>query len=255
MLINIAHVGRHLFEKCIYTALKNKTRILVTHQLHFLPKVDYAILMKDGAVSEQGTYQELMAKDGEFANMMKSYGGVVGNDGDISEEIVEDEKEAYAATSRITQSLESKKLEKKKALMSVEDRTVGNVSKAVWWIYASAAGGSKFVGGLIASLLFIQVCRLGTDLWLVQWMGGKISGYTLNEYIGVYLGFGIAQALSNYVLGIFFAFASTSAAKVLHQGAGRRILRAPMSFFDTTPLGRIINRFSKDLGNFLQNNN
>lgn len=238
-----------MFEKAIYTAMKGKTRILVTHQLHFLPKVDYVIFMKDGAIAEQGTFQTLMKANGEFSAMMKNYGGVVGdNEDEKPHDIFDDKVDSAEAMKRIESYITGESKQEKRAHMAAEDRTVGTVSKAVWWIYIKACGGSRFLFGLISSLVLIQACRLATDIWLVQWIGTTVPGLSSNQYVGIYFGLGLSQALSNYVLGVFFAFASTLAAKVLHQAAGRRIVRAPMSFFDTTPLGRIINRFSKDLG-------
>jgi len=218
--------------------MKGKTRILVTHQLHFLPKVDYVILMKDGIIAEQGTYQDLLRADKDFATMMKDYGGVVGDEeSSVLNEIVDDKEETAGAMKRIEGLIGNETKKESRKHMLTEDRSVGTVSKAVWWIYIKACGGSKFLFGLVSTLLLIQACRLATDIWLVQWIGRTVPGLTLNQYVGIYFGLGLSQALSNYALGVFFAFASTLAAKVLHQAAGRRIVRAPMSFFDSTPLG------------------
>jgi ABC-type multidrug transport system fused ATPase/permease subunit len=234
--------------------MKGKTRILVTHQLHFLPKVDYVILMKEGKIAEQGTYQDLLNIDGEFSTMMKSYGGVIGDEADITDAISDNGSERNAATQRIENTISDMKMNKSHELMTTEERVVGKVNRAIWWMYLKASGGSRFLVALLMSLSLIQLCRLGTDIWLVQWMENKIPHFSLHNYISVYLVLGILQALSSYSLGIVFAYSSTRAARILHQGAGRRILRAPMSFFDTTPLGRIINRFSKDLGTLFQLN-
>lgn len=70
-----AHVGKRLWQDCILQELGKKTRIIATHQLHVLPDVDYVICMKHGRVTEQGTYQDLMAQEGEFYTLMKQYGG------------------------------------------------------------------------------------------------------------------------------------------------------------------------------------
>lgn len=59
-----SHVGKHIFEKLIgHTGiLKNKTRVLVTHAIGFLPRVDKIVVMKNGQISEVGTYRELLMK-------------------------------------------------------------------------------------------------------------------------------------------------------------------------------------------------
>jgi ATP-binding cassette subfamily C (CFTR/MRP) protein 1 len=61
-----AHVGRHLFDKCLLGLLKTKTRILVTHQLQYLPAADVVMVLKDGKIAEIGRYRELIAKGIDF---------------------------------------------------------------------------------------------------------------------------------------------------------------------------------------------
>ena len=70
-----AHVSKHLFDKVIGPKglLKNKTRILVTHGVSYLPQVDQIVVMKEGKVSEMGTYKQLLAKKGEFADFLIQY--------------------------------------------------------------------------------------------------------------------------------------------------------------------------------------
>ncbi|KAJ3058718.1 hypothetical protein HDU98_005207, partial [Podochytrium sp. JEL0797] len=68
-------------------------------------------------------------------------------------------------------------------------------------------------------------------------------------YIGIYISLAVAQVLCNYMFNAYFAVACTKAAGVLHEAAIKRVIRATTLFFDTTPLGRIMNRFSKDQDN------
>uniref|UniRef100_T1K6E5 ABC transporter domain-containing protein n=1 Tax=Tetranychus urticae TaxID=32264 RepID=T1K6E5_TETUR len=84
-----AHVSRHLFDKVIGPTgmLKKKTRILVTHRVTFLPQVDEIIVLKDGQITEQGTYHELLAKNGEFAQFLLQFVS------EQHEELAEEDKE------------------------------------------------------------------------------------------------------------------------------------------------------------------
>lgn len=72
-----AHVGKALFNEAILGALRNrgKTVILVTHALHFLPQCDYIYTMANGRLGEQGTYDDLMRINGEFARLSREFGG------------------------------------------------------------------------------------------------------------------------------------------------------------------------------------
>lgn len=50
-----------------------QTRILVTHGLQWLPKVDSILVMTDGRISEMGTYNELLSHNGAFAQFLTTY--------------------------------------------------------------------------------------------------------------------------------------------------------------------------------------
>ena len=67
------HVGKKIFENCLSNALKDKTRILVTHQLQYLTNVDRIYYLQNGSILEYGTYDELIKKEGEFARLIKSH--------------------------------------------------------------------------------------------------------------------------------------------------------------------------------------
>mmetsp|Transcript_45992 Transcript_45992/g.127822 ORF Transcript_45992/g.127822 Transcript_45992/m.127822 type:complete len:630 (-) Transcript_45992:2353-4242(-) len=73
-----AHVGKHLFNKCVgpngILGTAGKTRIVCTNQLHLVPQVDVVLVLNEGAISEQGSYEELMASNGAFAQLMRDYG-------------------------------------------------------------------------------------------------------------------------------------------------------------------------------------
>ncbi|KAG4104317.1 P-loop containing nucleoside triphosphate hydrolase protein [Neocallimastix lanati (nom. inval.)] len=239
-----AHVSRDLFDNCITGALNGKTRILVTHQLHVLPDVDYIIVMKGGRIEEQGEYNELLQRNGEFARLMHTYGGI-----DETEDGKKDkENELKKKDDRKREDKkDGKKDDKKKgkSLMTQEERAVGSVDTKVYKNYLKAAGG-VIIGCLVLLLIVsIQVSKLGTDMWLVYWTEGKFD-IALNTYITIYLIFNISQILLTLFYSIFMAMVGIKAAKRIHRDAISRILLAPISFFDTTPLGRIINRFSKD---------
>ncbi|KAI9355946.1 P-loop containing nucleoside triphosphate hydrolase protein [Zopfochytrium polystomum] len=242
-----AHVGKFLFEECILGALKGRTRVLVTHQLHVLSRVDMVVVMRDGEIAEQGSFAELMAKeDGEFARLMHNYGA---EEEEKAEETAEErDANAVAGKARIEalDNLTSKPVNAQD-IMQVEDRQTGTVAAGVWLTYTKASGGPFFLVGLLAVLAGVQSTRVVNDLWLTWWSDGKYNDkFSLMGYVGVYFGLGISQSVATYIFGIFFAYSGTRAARVLHEGAMKRVMRAPSRFFDTTPLGRIINRFSKD---------
>ncbi|MCI02974.1 ABC transporter C family member 2-like, partial [Trifolium medium] len=69
-----AHVARQVFDKCIKGELRGKTRVLVTNQLHFLSQVDRIILVHEGMVKEEGTFEELSSQGILFQKLMENAG-------------------------------------------------------------------------------------------------------------------------------------------------------------------------------------
>ncbi|KAF9914155.1 hypothetical protein BX616_008850 [Lobosporangium transversale] len=259
-----AHVGKYLFKNCIMGALQDKTRVLVTHQLHVLPQVDYVICMKDGEIVERGTFQELMANQGEFSSLMKAHGGIEDIDKDL-EEVNDDNSvdSTIAGVSKATESSNNNEKKdvkekeesgkastgpggKRKGLMSQEERSTGSVDGKIYKAYISAAGGIYLLPLILLLLTLTQVTKVGNDLWLSWWTADQFN-QTQKFYMGLYAAWGIAQGIFQFINGFYFSLAGARAAKVLHHKALKNIFRAPTSFFDTTPLGRIINRFSKDV--------
>ncbi|GAO49019.1 hypothetical protein SAICODRAFT_7613 [Saitoella complicata NRRL Y-17804] len=237
-----AHVGRHLLDHCICGIMADKTRILVTHQLHVLPRADRIFCVVDGRITESGTYDELVGKGGAFSKLMAEFGG--------KEEEKEEEKEA--AEEEAIEEATKPAVEKKaagvpgKGLMQAEERNTGAVKLEVYTTFARSGGGLWVIPAILALVAVTQCANVANNLWLSYWSEdrfGKSNGF----YIGIYSGFGAVQALLQFMLGAGLVIIGNKATQVMHANAAKRVMRAPMSFFDTTPLGRIINRFSKDV--------
>uniref|UniRef100_A0A8C5JW94 MRP2 protein n=1 Tax=Junco hyemalis TaxID=40217 RepID=A0A8C5JW94_JUNHY len=98
------------------------------------------------------------------------------------------------------------------------------------------------------------VASVGSNLWLSEWTDDSVR-YQNQSYpahlqdlrIGVYGALGISQGIFLLFATMLSARGAMRASRVLHQLLLSNILHAPMSFFDTTPVGRIINRFAKDI--------
>ncbi|KAF8927650.1 P-loop containing nucleoside triphosphate hydrolase protein [Dissophora ornata] len=247
-----AHVGKYLFQNCIMGALQGKTRVLVTHQLHVLPQVDYVICMKDGEIVERGTFQELMLNDGEFSSLMKAHGGI--EEAESEKEEVDEtnvDPASSADPEKVSEGGNDKKkdaasADKPKGLMSQEERSTGSVDGTIYRNYVEAAGGVYLIPLMLFLLTMTQVAKVGNDLWLSWWTADDLHE-SQKFYMIFYAVWGIAQGVLQFISGFYFSIAGARAAKALHQKSLQNIFRAPTSFFDTTPLGRIINRFSKDV--------
>ena len=109
-----ARVGRQVFERALLGRSGN-TRLLVTHALHFLSKVDYIYAMEEGRIVERGTYEELIKGEGTFAQMMRDFAP-------------KEEKEIEQDSGEIVEDGEKKPFAKASELMQAEERAVGGVS-------------------------------------------------------------------------------------------------------------------------------
>ncbi|KAF2034636.1 ABC multidrug transporter-like protein [Setomelanomma holmii] len=236
-----AHVGRHIMDNAICGLLKNKCRILATHQLHVLSRCDRIIWVEEGRVQAVDTFDKLMSENEGFQQLMKSTKKEEEREEetaeDVADDVIDDKKDAKKM---------AKRQKKAVALMQVEDRATKSVSWGVWMAYIRAGGGI-WVGPLVVTLLVLsQGANIVTSLWLSYWTSDKF-GFNEGAYIGAYAAFGFSQALFMFLFSWAVAVFGTRAGKTMLHRAITRVLRAPMSFFDTTPLGRITNRFSKDI--------
>eukprot|EP00158_Paraphelidium_tribonemae_P009276 Partr_v1_DN28821_c1_g1_i1_m34129 putative ATP-binding cassette, sub-family C (CFTR MRP), member len=230
------HVGRHIFKQCVKKALKGKTVLLVTHHLSYLREVDFIIVMKDGMVEEQGSYAELMASGGECHRLVKAFVG------DSKDDLDQEDDQVEILEKEIDTKL------KQGQLMLDEERSKGSVAAEVYLAYLKAAGGIWTFIGVFFILLFVQATRIGNDLWLVGWTEDYFTRWSLsfNTIVGVYLAWGISQGVATAVFGIALSYAYERASRIFHQDAISGVFRSPIAFFDTTPLGRMMNRFSRD---------
>ncbi|OAQ30743.1 ATP-binding cassette transporter 1 [Linnemannia elongata AG-77] len=138
---------------------------------------------------------------------------------------------------------------KNSALMSEEQMKQGSVSRSVYLAYAKACSYSAVIA-YILSMVLSQSASISTSLWLTHWSSDNDSGNGVNSpmyYIGVYALLGFSYSLLTVFQSIILqVYCGIRSARVLHQDMLHSVLRSPMSFFDTTPMGRILNRFSKD---------
>lgn len=228
-----AHVGRHIFDNAILGLLKDKCRILATHQLWVLSRCDRIIWMEGGKIQAIDTFDNLMKNSEGFQQLMESTA-------------VEEKKDEGAITQVQGDDGRSKKRRKGKRLMQAEERALASVPWSVYASYTRASGTILNAPIVLALLILSQGTNIVTNLWLAYWTADRFS-LSMGVYIGVYAGLGAAQAVAMFAFMVSLSIYGTFASKTMLRNAITRVLRAPMSFFDTTPLGRITNRFSRDV--------
>ncbi|KAF8030773.1 hypothetical protein BT93_D0072 [Corymbia citriodora subsp. variegata] len=252
-----AHVGQQVFNSCIKEELREKTRVLVTNQLHFLPQVDRIILVHEGMVKEEGTFEELSRAGVLFQKLMENAGKMeeqTEEDGEGEKKNVE-EKTSKLSANRIVNELPKDQGHGKKGkggksvLIKQEERETGVVSWRVLNRYKGALGGLWVVAVLFICYISNEVLRISSSTWLSFWTDQNTSeNYRPGFFILIYALLSFGQVTVTLINAYWLIISSLRAAKRLHDSMLQSILRAPMLFFHTNPMGRIINRFAKDLG-------
>nr|CAD7428321.1 unnamed protein product [Timema monikensis] len=338
--------------------LKHKTRVLVTHSITYLPKVDMILVLKDGKVLERGTYRELVQSRGAFADFLDQHlqeivahnhtlhSQMIGNVYEVSNlylvelEEVKQQLESslgreqfqrtfsralsqMSQTRSISDSLEDLRskagsmmsstserfegslhltdgvtyegfnsttsgvtyerfnstasskqafgsrwqedkeetnrrfsLDKGRKLIKDELAQIGNVDWAVYKYYIEAITIAFAIATVSCNA--VQQCFYAlSNMWLTVW---STNGYGLvNEttnvtiyspqdlYLGLYGFLGSMQVIGAVLATLATSIGSVKASKYLHNSLLRNVLRLPQTLFDTTPTGRILNRFSLDI--------
>ncbi|KAI8895406.1 P-loop containing nucleoside triphosphate hydrolase protein [Globomyces pollinis-pini] len=227
-----AHVGSFLFKEAVLKYLKEKTVVVVTHQLHFLPDFDHIVVMSKGSIAEQGTFQDLMARNGVLTELMKSYS--------VDEKSAEKKEDLSVAVK------EEKDIVQKTGIIAEEDTMKGTVGWNVYWHYFDKCGGWFYVFTFVSGGLLNSGTQVINNLWLSWWTDNKYN-LSLDTYMLVYGLLGVAQFVFALVINTVFLAGAFRAAKFYHGKALAGLMRSPMGFFDSQPIGRILNRMSKDI--------
>ncbi|KAK4922992.1 hypothetical protein LTR28_012562 [Elasticomyces elasticus] len=123
--------------------------------------------------------------------------------------------------------------------------------KVKWNVYGEYAKNSNLVAVAIYlfTLVGAQTAQIGGSIWLKNWseVNGEYGGNPhVSKYIGIYFAFGIGSSMLVVLQTlILWIFCSIEASRKLHERMAFAIFRSPMTFFETTPTGRILNRFSR----------
>ncbi|CAG8502871.1 1064_t:CDS:10 [Rhizophagus irregularis] len=276
-----AHVGKHIFDKVVGSngILRTKARIFVTHGIHYLSKTDSVVMMRDGKIIEQGHFDSLMKLKSELFNLIDEFGQQEESNNLLDDETTDEPEElmplAYETdevatdqrseetvsqlrerrvsvpsihrrASTATVKNESKREQQKNELITKEEMAKGSVSWQVYSSYLKSCGVVTITFWII-TLVISQGIQVATNVFLKYWSSEE-SNERILLYFVIYgllgLLFSLMVIFQTIVLWVFCAI---RAARKLHHQMLDGVIRSPMSFFDTTPLGRILNRFSKDI--------
>ncbi|XP_059759348.1 ATP-binding cassette sub-family C member 4 isoform X4 [Balaenoptera ricei] len=264
-----AEVSRHLFELCICQALYQKITILVTHQLQYLKAASQILILKDGEMVQKGTYTEFLKSGIDFGSILKKEneetepstvpGTPTLRNRTFSESSVWSQQSSRPSLKDAAP--EDQDTENIQVTLSEESRLEGKVGFKAYKNYFTAGAHWCIIIFLIPVNIAAQVAYVLQDWWLSYWaneqsalnvtvngQGNVTEKLDLYWYLGIYSGLTVSAVLFGIARSLLVFYVLVSSSQTLHNQMFESILRAPVLFFDRNPIGRILNRFSKDIG-------
>lgn len=242
-------VGLKLFQECILGLMKGKTRLLVTNQLQCLQDCDTVVSLGRGRVLEQGTYDDLMAnQSGAVRRLLKELKGSEPKKNkkeqskeeplpDVAEydKSLDDTIRGDVPPETVEEANETEEVEA--TLITQEERNVGAVKPAIYGNYVMAGGGLLPFGVVFFFFILCTGTQLFTTVWVSIWSSDPTySRQSISFYLGIYATIAIALGFFTFARSFMLARFGVRASNKLHRDLLVSILRAPMSFFDTTPM-------------------
>ncbi|NWR88374.1 MRP4 protein, partial [Furnarius figulus] len=268
-----AEVGRHLFEKCICQALHQKISVLVTHQLQYLRAANQILILKDGKMVGKGTYAEFLRSGIDFASLLKKDEEVEQSSVPGTPNLKSSRNRTFSESSVWSQdssvhsqkdgAVEQPPGENAVAAVAEESRHEGKIGFKVYRKYFSAGANYFVIFILLLFNILAQVAYVLQDWWLSYWANhqkklnlttngnngtNETEHLDLNFYLGIYAGLTVATILFGIIRSLLVFQVLVNSGQNLHNKMFQSILKAPVLFFDRNPIGRILNRFSKDIG-------
>ncbi|XP_005744339.1 multidrug resistance-associated protein 4-like [Pundamilia nyererei] len=264
-----AEVGKHLFEQCICGLLKNKCRILITHQLQHLRTADQILVLKEGHVMVQGTYSELQTSGLDIVSLLRSDAeahsvGSCSVDPDKLSlrsqwTICSHGSHCSSSSLLLPDSSCTDQLHVEVAqTITEETRAEGNVSGHVYLKYFTAGCNTLVLMVIILLSIIAEVAYILQDWWLVYWAGEEFSNSTatavsvdsgmdvtssfrkfdLTFYLSIYSGLTAAAVVFGFARSLVIFHGLVRSAQTLHNSMFSAVLHTPVTFFDVNPIAR-----------------
>ncbi|KAI0500665.1 hypothetical protein KFK09_018881 [Dendrobium nobile] len=266
-----AHTGNQLFKECLMGILKDKTIFYVTHQVEFLPTADLILVMHNGRTAQAGSFDELLGQKTGFEVLVGAHNQALQSifnaenssrsfqteDGSTERNSTTGECDLENSEDTQLQSIEkqesaqdiSQDVAERGRLTQDEEREKGSIGKEVYWSYLTAVRRGALIPVVITAQSLFQILQVASNYWMA-WASPPTTDEP--EKIGtsllftVYIIMSLGSAICVLVRAMLVAIVGLLTSQKLFKGMLHSLLRAPMSFFDSTPTGRILNRASTD---------
>lgn len=278
------HVGKKIFNNVVIKELvnKGKTVIMTTHVLSFIEKAHSIIFLEKGKISCKGKYRDLIkindfntfiqsksteskqneksdqnlsSKDEFFGSQTDTF-DEFNSESKLDDETNESLSDAFNENAKKEKSkvsieeidLDSKQIENKNIkagkIIKTEPKEIGNVGLKTFWKYFTS-GGTVFFIMVLVFFMLVSASSVFSEYWISAWTS-DLFNLSNAKYIGIYGGILGFMFVVNIITGVFFGWYAVKVGFQLFSDLLRRIIKKPMAFFDTTPVGQLLNLMGKD---------
>ncbi|XP_072393683.1 ATP-binding cassette sub-family C member 4-like [Diabrotica undecimpunctata] len=282
------HVSKHLYDECINGYLGNKTRVLVTHQVHHLKDADHIVILNNGTIENEGSFEDLSVSDNLYAKLLTSEIELTDEEKQKQTDVAKISRKISIRRSRTSLVSAASELSLTDAILQEaagddddeeqeiklkdlqEDSSKGKVKESLFWSYLIHGGNIFFVAFVLLLYILSQVAASGVDYFVSIWVNieefrnqtlyrtsanktEEVSIRSTVEWstetcIYIYAGGLITLFVVAFARSMLFYKLAMWSSQKLHDVMFNSVIAATMRFFDTNPSGRILNRFSKDIG-------
>lgn len=210
------------------------TRIVVTHRLTHLDQFDQVLFLEKGELVDFGSPKELKKRSQRFRSFLE-----------------EDSTPKEASENSLDTFLPLKQQTSGEALRVTveEDRQLGSVQSKMYWTYLSALTGHLGLKKIVLALALMLAAAANTALPLLQksWLAYASDGGFTTSTILVYGLIGLLVIGGTLLADLFWLKRGLKAGQEIHDRMQNSVLGAKIRFFDSTPIGRVLQRFSRDV--------
>ncbi|KAJ3082015.1 Multidrug resistance-associated protein 1 [Rhizoclosmatium hyalinum] len=206
-----ARVSRTVFNDCFKTALKGKTILLATHNHDILKETDHIIFIHKSGTISQGTHNQLMKKKefNDFVTIIES--------NKLSHSSVIENHQVSKSGGSVQNAMDQR------GIIADEEMEVGNVKRETYLAYINACGGWPIVSILVTVIILKESATILSYQWLTWWSDNILLGESRDVYFWI------------------------GCTKSFHEMALKGVMNAPIWWFESQQIGRIMNRFTKDM--------
>jgi ABC-type multidrug transport system fused ATPase/permease subunit len=254
-----AGTGKQVFERLVKgpTALfLNVAVVLITHASHFLNRVDNIVVLVDGKNEFSGSWSDLIKfepSDEKVVQFIDFVRSSVQEDNETAKDksvVVSDNKNPRTDEATIDN------------LMTIEEREYGLASTSTWLLWFQHAGGFFFMSFQVFFMSVDRFAYVAVEYWLARWTNGaemSITAFGIEfppqtdgreaqyKYLTVFSLLILVSIIGTILRSLWSVTGGARAAKNVFAAMLERVLGAPMGYFESTPQGRLLNRFTYDM--------